>query len=184
VDGIGRDEPDVAIDAAVEREAHRQRRDGRVVAVVHLDGHEVLVRAAVELQQSGDVDGEGGVAALVPAGKGAVHVHRRHLVRALEVQEDAPAPQGAVQRDPLAIPPDAAPVARCVVERIAGVPGVGQRHALPRLVGVRGLLGEVQPVGVVAPPVVDGVARPLRGEGMCQQQRRTQQRHPARAKHQ
>ena len=107
VDGVGGDEPHVAVDAPVEGVPDGEGRDVGVVAVVDLDGDEVIPPSPRDLDLAGvvglhpgsargglaerhqvrDLDRERGVAPLVAPGEGAVDVDVGDLVGPFEVEE-------------------------------------------------------------------------------------------------
>ncbi len=116
VQGIGGDEPDVAVDAAAEVVLAGARGEAGIPAVVEAHGDEVLAGDG----GVGDVDFEAGVAALVSADGAAVDPDLGVLESAVEVEEEAlAAPRGGhVEAFP--------------IPAVADVEGVGRgeiRHA-------------------------------------------------------
>ena len=115
---------DVAVDAAVEGEVGLLGVDAVVDAVVHLDGELVVL-----FQQVGDMDTEGGVAAVVGADVLAVQQNFGAGIDALELQPDFL--RSCVERRSGkggAVGAGAAPVIVAAVLAVFCVPSVGQLH--------------------------------------------------------
>lgn len=94
--------------------------------------------AAPEAALRGDVQFKAGIVAFVHSHGRAVEPEFGDQVHALEFQHHAFSGELTIQVEVFAVPPDAAPVAGCIVHRVLGVPGVGQRDALPsRIVVLR-----------------------------------------------
>ena len=115
---------DVAVDAAVECKVGLLGVDAVVDAVVHLDGELVVL-----CQQVGDMDTEGGVAAVVGADVPAVQQNFGAGIDALELQPDFL--RSCVERRSGkggAVGAGAAPVIVAAVLAVFCVPRVGQLH--------------------------------------------------------
>ena len=115
---------DVAVDAAVKGEVGLLGVDVVVDAVVHLDGELVVF-----CQQVGDMDTEGGVAAVVGADVPAVQQNFGAGIDALELQPDFL--RSCVERRSGkggAVGAGAAPVIVAAVLAVFCVPSVGQLH--------------------------------------------------------
>ena len=115
------DEVDVTVQAAVEGK----------VGVLGIDvalgvGHHHGEHVALRLHGLGEVEPEGGKAALVGAQLAAVAVHGGHVVGALELDVLALALGGGGQVD--LVGADAPPVIVAAVLAVQRVPGMGQRH--------------------------------------------------------
>ena len=115
---------DVAVDAAVEGEVGLLGVDAVVDAVVHLDGELVVF-----CQQIGDMDTEGGVAAVVGADVPAVQQNFGAGIDALELQPDFL--RSCVERRSGkggAVGAGASPVIVAAILAVFCVPSVGQLH--------------------------------------------------------
>ena len=78
------DKCDVTVDAAPECEICRERRDVRIMAVVH-DHLELIVSLP---QKSGDIKAESSISAYMASGRNAVHKQLCHLIGSLEMYKE------------------------------------------------------------------------------------------------
>ena len=116
------EELDVAVDATVEGEVGLLRVDAVVLGVVH--AHNELVGLARGPERVGDVDAEGGVAAVVVREGGAVELHVCRGVDAIELKVDNLICLVRRRGERASIGAGAAPVVIAAVLAVDGVPRV------------------------------------------------------------
>ena len=152
VDRIGRDEPDVAVDPAIEREIAVPWRDVWVMCVIHPDRDDVL---PIELHELRHVDDERRIPADVPPGRPAVYPDVRDLIHTFEIEEETLRTERRIQVQLLAVPADAPTIPRRVVERVVSIPRMGNIERFPGPVVVARALGPRYVPRGTAPLIID-----------------------------